>query len=356
MSVVLSLRSGIVSAGICCLVASLALAQQDQSGQSSSSGSQGSESSQSTSGQSDRSSSAQSGRAGSQSSSGTSQTSGAYGAQFATAGQGREVEQYLAGCLLADNQAEVQLSQFAQQRAKSNDVKEFAQMMVQDHQKMIQQLQQLSGTSSSAGRSGGQSSSATESGQTSTTAGSSAGQSSGTSSVAGTESRNSNAGTAGSSATDTTGAGSSGTTTGRSAGAGSSSQPGGGSSVSSLGAGGATASSAATGSGAVQQLMQIDRQIVERKTQQTREELQQKSGEEFDKGFVGTAISAHIHALAALEVIGQQSQGQLAQVAQQARPTVQQHLEHAKQLMKKLEGEGGSSSTAARSTESRTER
>jgi len=110
------------------------------------------------------------------------------------------------------------------------------------------------------------------------------------------------------------------------------------------------------GGGAVHQLMQIDRQIVERKTQSTREELEKKSGAEFDKGFVGTAIIAHVHALAALEVIGQQTQGQLAQVAQQARPTVQQHLEHAKQLMRKLEGEAGSSTTASRPTDSRNER
>src|SRR5207244_11922910 len=100
---------------------------------------------------------------------------------------------------------------------------------------------------------------------------------------------------------------------------------------------------AGAGSGAVHQIMQIDRQVNERCTQAVREELQQKSGAEFDKCFVGNAIGAHIHALAALEVIGQQTQGQLAQVAKQAQPTVQQHLEHAKQLMKQLEGQSSTS-------------
>ena len=87
---------------------------------------------------------------------------------------------------------------------------------------------------------------------------------------------------------------------------------------------------------AIQQLAEIDRQIVERQTQATREELQQKSGAEFDKCFVGGAIVAHVHMIAALEVIEQQGQ-QLAQAAKQARPVAEQHLEHAKQLMKQLE-------------------
>ena len=88
---------------------------------------------------------------------------------------------------------------------------------------------------------------------------------------------------------------------------------------------------------AIQQLAQIEQQIVERQTQATRDELQQKSGAEFDKCFVGTAIMAHVNMIAALEVIEQQGQGQLAQTAKQARPVAEQHLEHAKRLMKQFE-------------------
>jgi len=69
------------------------------------------------------------------------------------------------------------------------------------------------------------------------------------------------------------------------------------------------------------------------------------------------ALFLHIHALAALEVLGQQSQGQLAQVAQQARPKVQQHLDHAKQLMKQLDQQsGGSNDSQAERSSSRTQR
>src|SRR6185295_1121554 len=93
--------------------------------------------------------------------------------------------------------------------------------------------------------------------------------------------------------------------------------------------------------------MQIDRQINERCLQAAKQELQSKSGAEFDKCYVGIAIGEHMRALAALEVIGQQTHGQLAQAAQQAQPTVQQHLDHAKQLMKQLEGKAGASATQA---------
>src|SRR4051812_42794383 len=179
MPVLLSLRSGLTSAGICCLLAGLVLAQQDQTGQSGASRTRGSESNQSTSSQNDRSTSAQSGRTSSQSLDRTAQTSGlGTGAQSASGGQSRQIEQYLTACLLADNQSEVELSQFAQQHATSSDVKEFAQKMVQDHQKMIQQLQQLPGAMGSTGRSGAYSATATESGRNSTTSGSNAAQSS----------------------------------------------------------------------------------------------------------------------------------------------------------------------------------
>src|SRR5436190_15698463 len=42
-----------------------------------------------------------------------------------------------------DNMEEIKLSQAAQQQAQSEDVKRFAQMLVQDHQKSDQQLKQL---------------------------------------------------------------------------------------------------------------------------------------------------------------------------------------------------------------------
>lgn len=57
--------------------------------------------------------------------------------------QGREVQKYIVACLLSKNKAEVEINEFAQQQAQNPEVKEFAQQMVQDHQKLVQELQQL---------------------------------------------------------------------------------------------------------------------------------------------------------------------------------------------------------------------
>jgi predicted outer membrane protein len=57
--------------------------------------------------------------------------------------QSQEVQKYIAGCLLSKNKAEVEINEFAQQQAQNPEVKEFARQMVQDHQKLVQELQQL---------------------------------------------------------------------------------------------------------------------------------------------------------------------------------------------------------------------
>jgi len=225
--------------------------------------------------------------------------------------------------MLGQNKAEVELSQIALQKSENAEVKQFAQKMITDHQKMIEQLQPLAMTQVGANRS--------------------------TSSILGgnSESQGRSETTEGRTSDTTALPGSSGASqtippTGTSA------------AVSRATATAETAS--ATGSGnAIHELMQIDRQINERCLQMAKDELQQKSGAEFDKCYVGNAIGMHTHALAALEVIGKQTQGTLAQVAQQAKPNVQQHFDHAKQLMKQLDGQSSAAGTQAQRETSRTE-
>jgi len=225
-------------------------------------------------------------------------------------GQNQEVEQFLVGCLLAKNGAEVELSQFAEKQAQNPEVKKFAQMMIQDHQKMIQQLEQLAGTQRNTSKQADRSNDASS-----------------------TDADNQRPGdrTFGNSPLDvgTPGTGDStlSETSVRDA-----------SDRTTVDPRTARTNPASPGRNvAIQQLAQIDRQIVERQTQATLEDLQQKSGAEFDKCFVGGAIVAHMHMIAALQVLEQQRQGQLAWAAKQARPVADQHLEHAKQLMKQLE-------------------
>ena len=49
----------------------------------------------------------------------------------------------LARCLIGDNQGEIALGKLAQERAQDKDVKQFAEMMVRDHQQFVQQLERF---------------------------------------------------------------------------------------------------------------------------------------------------------------------------------------------------------------------
>jgi putative membrane protein len=223
----------------------------------------------------------------------------------------KDVEHYLANCILTKNQSEIELAQLAQQQSQNPEVKQFAQKMIQDHSKFAQQLQQLAGVRAEPGRTPG-----------ATTPG---------------EGRQFDAQPG---ASDTT----------RLPGSPGATQPINRNANQSV----AGSAQAHMQNAALQQLAQIERQIAERCQQAIRDELQQKSGAEFDKCYVGAQVGAHMHMLAALEVIGQQVQGPLAQVVQQAQPTVQQHLDHAKQLMQQLEQ--GSQPRAQAERPSRTQR
>ena len=199
--------------------------------------------------------------------------------------QSQDVQRYVAGCLLFKNQAEVEMAEFAQQKAETPEVKEFAQKMVQDHGKLVQQLQKMAGTQ----------------------------------------------------AGDRAGA----TVTSEAAGQNAADQN--------------TANRTADKNSAVDQLLAMERQITERCTQMAREELEQKDGAEFDKCYITAQIGGHMHMLAALEVIQQQGPEQLQQLAQQAHPQVQKHLDHAKQIIKQLEGEADATGSREARQPSRTQ-
>lgn len=212
------------------------------------------------------------------------------GDQADVGGQNQDVQRYISGCLLAKNKAEVELAKFAQQHSQSPEVKEFAQMLAQDRGKVIQKLQQMSSTQTGD--------------QLEARPGLETGER--TSSAANRQAIGQNAAER--------------NTTHRGAG----------------------------GHSAVDQLLALEKQIVERCTQATKEELQQRQGADFDKCYIGDQIVGHVKTLAALEVIQQQGPEQLQQVAQEAQPAVQKQLEQAKQIMKDLEGASPAGNRAAR--------
>ena len=58
--------------------------------------------------------------------------------------QWQNADQTLATCVAIDNQEEVALAKFAQDKVQHEDVKKFAKMMVEDHQAFLQKLQRFS--------------------------------------------------------------------------------------------------------------------------------------------------------------------------------------------------------------------
>jgi len=54
-------------------------------------------------------------------------------------------DQQLASWLMVDNRGEIQLARLAEQNASCDDVKDFARQMIDDHAKMVEQLQQFAG-------------------------------------------------------------------------------------------------------------------------------------------------------------------------------------------------------------------
>lgn len=214
-----------------------------------------------------------------------------YRGETAKGGGQMAVEAFFAKCLLKGNKSEIEFAKFAAEQSENPQVKQFAEMLAKDHQKVVDRLEQVTASISS---------------------------------------------TAGARSTDPT------SPTGTTRGANDQ-----------VGLPGAPATSPATGAAGTGPLMQvaaIEEKIKERCAQALREELQSKSGAEFDECYIGSQIAGHMHSLAALEVLSQESQGQLKQIADEAKPTVQKHLEHAKQIAKQLKSGSGSAQAQRPST------
>jgi predicted outer membrane protein len=62
--------------------------------------------------------------------------------QVGQTGQAGNLDQQIAACGILANQEEVALAQFAKERAESDQVKQFAEMMIEQHQQAIKKLEQ----------------------------------------------------------------------------------------------------------------------------------------------------------------------------------------------------------------------
>lgn len=221
--------------------------------------------------------------------------------------QTQQLERYLAKCLIIKNEAEIELNQFAAQKATDAQIKQFASKMVEDHRQLVEKLKPL------AGEQAGQSATRQSVGATSQTdiQRTQPGQQPSSQQAQNDPLRpQSPGGTPG--AQDIPGARSTVSSQSTPAQAG--------------------RMGASAGGQTLEQLATIDRQITERVGQRLRQKLEEIPEAEFNEAYLGSQILGHIHMLSALEVIEQQASGELKQIAQQAKQTVEQHLQHAEQL------------------------
>lgn len=79
---------------------------------------------------------------------------GQAGAQPGARTAGGSLDSHLAQCLTIDNQHEIAVAEIAKQRAKENEVKQFADKLIQDHTQFLQQLARFTGRQ--PGMAGGQ--------------------------------------------------------------------------------------------------------------------------------------------------------------------------------------------------------
>jgi predicted outer membrane protein len=217
-------------------------------------------------------------------------------------------EEEIALTLLLGNQEEVALAQFAKQKSQNSQIKEFAAMMIKDHQPAVEKLRMLSaGSTASAAQGSAESTSIPNSAvnQSPHSSPSRAGQVSGETTI-------------------------------------------------SQGNAAQTISPSSASVPRVNVGEHFHRLAAERCLALTVEDLNQLDNEEFDKAYVGQQIVAHVQMLAKLEAAEGLTSGPLKEFVSEAIPTVKHHLLMAKQVKDQLnatsESTGGS--TARRPTTS----
>jgi predicted outer membrane protein len=205
-------------------------------------------------------------------------------------GQADKLAQHVAICLTLGNQEEIQLGQFAQQRAQNPQVKQFAQTMVEEHGRAVQQLQQAMPEVASLNLELNAQAGAGEAGATSAT------QRPGSTTRAetpGTTSANGNQ------------------------------------------------RAAAGAQAGMQQMVDFAREVKQECLNLTTQELGRKQGADFDKCYISQQIVAHTGMLAELRVAQRHLQNEKLQpVLQQGTQMTEHHLAQAKQIMEQLDAGG----------------
>jgi len=203
----------------------------------------------------------------------------------ATAGAEDNLDQKIATCLVLGNQGEVALAQFAQQRSQNEQVRKFAQQIIEHHQQAISKIEQAAPG------------------------------------VVGLnlQLRSGVEGAAAASPNPT--------------------------GVRPASAEEPVASTASTANaGHDQRGVQLAQAVKQECLNLTQQELAQKQGVEFDKAYIGQQVGAHIGMLAELRGSKSFASAQLQPVIAEGEQMTQKHLAEAKQIMSQLKDQQGSPS------------
>lgn len=276
-------------------------------------------------------------------------------AQQGMQGMDQQLSLLAAAELAISNHCEIQMAQMAMDKIENDQVKQFAQTMIRDHQQLNQQLMQAmpqlssmirmdSSAAHSERSSSLQSSQSTQSSQLSQSTQSQQpglrDSESDSQSSPNLRSDERSQAQAGQSSADRT----------------ASNQPGQPSTTRSqetqateraTGYRGAATQPGASGSTSqfVSKLVSLCEETAQNKLQMAQQDMQDKQGKEADMTYMGTQVVMHQQTLAHLQALQGEGTPEFQQIVQQAEDKVSQHLSQAKSIVENLSSESGSSQT-----------
>ena len=236
--------------------------------------------------------------------------------------QGRhDLNFYIIDCLVDGNRAEITLARLAEQRATDPEVKQFAQRAMQDHTQFLNKLQQAQGNS--AGR---------QSNDQSATGANPSGES------------QSQANPSQTGVTPTSGQADQ--TNGANTNAAANQV------ARQHVAGQHVAGQHMDQRGGARQFVQLEKQIRAQCLQSMTQELSQKEGARFDKCYMNGMVAAHMAMADHLAVFSRSADDNLRTLCQEGLQTTQQHLQMARQIANRLDGNTAAPSSANSNTNS----
>jgi predicted outer membrane protein len=237
----------------------------------------------------------------------------------------QHLEPAIATMLIIDNNKEIAEGQLAKQHAQSDEVKQFADMMIKDHSQLVQQLQEHAGAAA-RGTPRGQPGLESRRGTNLQRPGASPAQ---TATASDRQNQDRNEQTAQS------------RTTSRTQQSDSAQQ--------------ITVAKPAIGNQPGAEFLALHQEIADACLERARRDAQ-KAGKDFDKHFMAAQVVGHKQMLDKLQVFEQHVSPELKQVLAQAQQSTQQHLQEAERIHEQLSTQGSRASETPANTQNRTSR